>query len=321
MPKINVGTADLNLLRVFLAIWDSHSLTLAGDRLGLTQPAVSHCLRRLRELFDDPLFVRTPEGMLPTAAAVRLQGPIDQALGIIGAALQQHSGFDPGTAIRTFRVSMSDMSEFYFLPPLLDALKTTAPSVRFDIVPTAVHALETALRSGDIDLALGYVPGLSGDCAAHTLFQDRHVCMVRAGHPHPGDELTIDDVRRLQYLSANSDATGHRMIEQWLFELAINRDIVLRLPHFTVVPEILRHTDLAAILPHSVAQAFNGESRYRLIELPFELPVIDVQLHWHRRFDNDAGLTWLRRVLVELFERPDEAAASKHRGNAPASGA
>src|SRR6476619_842029 len=97
MPKINVGTADLNLLRVFLAIWDTHSLTLAGDRLALTQPAVSHCLRRLRDLFDDPLFVRTPDGMLPTAAAVRLHGPIDQGLSIIGAALQQHSGFDPET--------------------------------------------------------------------------------------------------------------------------------------------------------------------------------------------------------------------------------
>lgn len=310
MPKINVGTADLNLLRVFLAIWDTHSLTLAGDRLALTQPAVSHCLRRLRDLFDDPLFVRTPDGMLPTAAAVRLHGPIDQALGIIGGALQQHSGFDPETAMRTFRVSMSDMSAFYFLPPLLDALRTRAPSVRFEIVPTPLHALETAMRSGDIDLALGYVPGLSGQCASHMLFQDHHVCMVRAGHPHPTDVLTTDDVRRLHYVFANSDATGHHMLEQWLFDLAINRDIVLRLPHFTVAPEILRHTDLAAILPHSVAHAFNGEGRYRLMALPFELPAIDVQLRWHRRFENDAGLNWLRGVVVELFERRGEVGSS-----------
>jgi Transcriptional regulator len=114
MNKPNLGIADLNLLRVFLAIWDLRSLTAAGDRLGLTQPAVSHALRRLRNLFEDPLFVRRPTGMVPTEAAFRLYPPLAQALSIINDAVQQHAKFDPATARREFRISMSDMSEFLF---------------------------------------------------------------------------------------------------------------------------------------------------------------------------------------------------------------
>src|ERR1700741_2956187 len=111
MTKTPPGITDWNLLRVFLAIWDLRSLTAAGDRLGLTQPAVSHALRRLRTLFDDPLFVRTPTGMAPTDAAAPLYPPLAQAFGIINVAVQQLTKFDPATAERVFRVSMSDMSE------------------------------------------------------------------------------------------------------------------------------------------------------------------------------------------------------------------
>jgi DNA-binding transcriptional LysR family regulator len=117
MSKPNLGIADLNLPRVFLAIWDLRSLTARRDRLGLAQPAVSHALRGLRNLFEDPLFVRAPNGMMPTDAACRLYPPLAQAFAIINEAMQQLAKFDPATAQRVFRMSMSDISEFYFLPP------------------------------------------------------------------------------------------------------------------------------------------------------------------------------------------------------------
>jgi DNA-binding transcriptional LysR family regulator len=160
MTKPNLGLADLNLLRVFLAIWDLRSLTAAGERLELTQPAVSHALRRLRTLFDDPLFVRTPTGMVPTDAAHRLYPPLAQALSIINEAVQQLAKFDPSTARRVFRISMSDMSEFFFLPPLLALLDREARGIRIEVVNVPVEAVSAAMRAGEIDLALGYVPGL-----------------------------------------------------------------------------------------------------------------------------------------------------------------
>lgn len=183
MIKSNAGIPDLNLLRVFLAIWDLRGLTAAGERLGLTQPAVSHALRRLRTLFEDPLFVRTPGGMMPTDAAYRLYPPLAQAFSIIHEAVQQLGKFDPATAQRVFRISMSDMSEFFFLPPLGAFMEREARGIRIEVLNVRVEAVSAAMRAGEIDLALGYVPWLDAECVSQTLFVDEYVCVVRANHP------------------------------------------------------------------------------------------------------------------------------------------
>lgn len=272
MTKLNLGLADLNLLRVFLAIWDLRSLTAAGDRLELTQPAVSHALRRLRTLFDDPLFVRTPSGMVPTDAAHRLYPPLAQALSIINEAVQQVAKFDPATARRVFRISMSDMSEFFFLPPLLALLDREARGVRIEVVNVPVESVSAAMRAGEIDLTLGYVPGLDAGCVSQTLFVDEHVCVVRAHHPLAKSRPTREDLAALRYVYASTNATGHRMVEQWLDELNLKRDVIVRLPHFVVAPEIVMNTDLAVIFPKSIARRFNRGKAFRILPLPFALP-------------------------------------------------
>ncbi|SAK45720.1 LysR family transcriptional regulator [Caballeronia arationis] len=304
MNKSNPGIADLNLLRVFLAIWDLRSLTAAGDRLGLTQPAVSHALRRLRNLFEDPLFVRTPNGMVPTDAAFRLYPPLAQAIAIINEAMQQLAKFDPATAQRVFRVSMSDMSEFYFLPPLIALLDREARGIRIDVVNIPVESVSASMRAGEIDLALGYVPGLDAGCVSQTLFVDEHVCVVRAGHPLRKAKPSREDLSALRYVYASTNATGHRMVEQWLDELNLKRDVVLRLPHFVVAPEIVMNTDLAVIFPKSIARRFNRGKAFRILPLPFALPPIEIQVHSHTQFASDAGITWLRETIHAMFDQP-----------------
>lgn len=303
MTKPNLGIADLNLLRVFLAIWDLRSLTAAGDRLGLTQPAVSHALRRLRNLFEDPLFVRTPNGMVPTDAAFRLYPPLAQAFAIINEAMQQLAKFDPATAQRVFRVSMSDMSEFYFLPPLIALLDREARGIRIDIANVPIESVSAAMRAGEIDLALGYVPGLDAGCVSQTLFLDEHVCVVRAGHPLRKAKPSREDLSALRYVYASTNATGHRMVEQWLDELNLKRDVVLRLPHFVVAPEIVLNTDLAVIFPKSIARRFNRGKAFRILPLPFALPPIEIQLHSHTQFAADAGIAWLRETIHAMFHQ------------------
>ncbi|CAE6971300.1 PCP degradation transcriptional activation protein [Paraburkholderia nemoris] len=303
MNKTNLGVADLNLLRVFLAIWDLRSLTAAGDRLGLTQPAVSHALRRLRNLFEDPLFVRTPNGMVPTEAAFRLYPPLAQAFAIINNAMQQLAKFDPATAQRVFRVSMSDMSEFYFLPPLIALLDREARGIRIDIANIPVESLSAAMRAGEIDLALGYVPGLDAGCVSQTLFLDEHVCVVRAGHPLRKAKPSREDLSALRYVYASTNATGHRMVEQWLDELKLKRDVVLRLPHFVVAPEIVMNTDLAVIFPKSIARRFNRGKAFRILSLPFALPPIEIRVHSHTQFTADAGIEWLRETIHAMFHQ------------------
>lgn len=304
MTKPSSGIADLNLLRVFLAIWDLRSLTAAGDRLGLTQPAVSHALRRLRGLFDDPLFQRTPGGMVPTDAAFRLYPPLAQAFQIINDAMQQLAQFDPATAQRVFRISMSDMSEFYFLPPLVAMLDREARGIRIEVANVPVESVSAAMRAGEIDLALGYVPGLDAGCVSQTLFVDEHVCVVRAGHPLRKTRPSREDLATLRYVYASTNATGHRMVEQWLDDLELKRDVVLRLPHFVVAPEIVMNTDLAVIFPKSIAQRFNRGKAFRILPLPFSLPPIEIKVHSHTQFASDPGIAWLRASLHAMFHQP-----------------
>ncbi|KXU88249.1 LysR family transcriptional regulator [Paraburkholderia monticola] len=304
MNKLNLGIADLNLLRVFLAIWDLRSLTAAGDRLGLTQPAVSHALRRLRTLFEDPLFSRTPNGMVPTDAAFRLYPPLAQAFAIINEAVQQLAKFEPSSARRVFRVSMSDMSEFYFLPPLVALLDREARGIRIEVANVPVESVSAAMRAGEIDLALGYVPGLDAGCVSQTLFVDEHVCVVRAGHPLRKTKPSREDLTALRYVYASTNATGHRMVEQWLDELNLKREVVLRLPHFVVAPEIVMNTDLAVIFPKSIAKRFNRGKAFRILPLPFSLPPIEIQVHSHTQFAADPGITWLRETIHTMFHQP-----------------
>jgi DNA-binding transcriptional LysR family regulator len=301
----NSAGLDLNLLRVFLAIWDLRNLTAAGDRLGLTQPAISHALRRLRDRFDDPLFVRAANRMLPTEAAVRLHEPLDQAFGIINRAIQERVAFDPKVTQRVFRVAMSDVSEVYYLPRLMARLVHVAPSVRLDVVPLAVDTVAAAMRAGEVDLAIGYLRNLEGECTSHALFQDKFVCMVRSGHPIGRSKLTKASFVNLRYVHAGTSAPGHQMIEQWLAETDIKRQIAVRLGHFTVAPDIVRDTDLAVIFPESVGRQFNSAKAFRLLALPFDLPPVEITVHTHPRFASDRGIGWLRNTLVAMFAKAD----------------
>lgn len=303
MTRPGVGMPDLNLLRVFLAIWDLRGLTAAGERLSLTQPAVSHALRRLRTLFEDPLFVRTPGGMVPTAAAHRLYPPLAQAFSIINEAVQQLAKFDPATARRAFRISMSDMAEFFFLPPLVSLLEREARGIRIEVANIPVEAVSAAMRAGEIDLALGYVPGLDAECVSQTLFVDEYVCMVRADHPLSKSRPTQEDLATLRYVYASTNGTGHRMVEQWLLELGFERDVVVRLPHFVVAPEIVTNTDLAVIFPSSIARRFNRGKALHILPLPFTLPPIEIRIHSHKQFAGDPGVAWLRETIHMMFSR------------------
>lgn len=300
MNNTNAGL-DLNLLRVFLAIWDLRSLTAAGDRLGLTQPAISHSLRRLRERFDDPLFVRAANRMLPTETAIRLHEPLDQALGIINRAIQERETFDPAVTQRVFRVAMSDVSEVYYLPRLMAKLVRLAPAIRLDVVPLALDTVIGAMRAGEVDLAIGYIKNLEGECVSAPLFNDRLCCMVRRGHPIGRAKLTKAGFVSLHYVHAGSNAPGHALMEQWLSDNGIKRPISVRLGHFSVAPEIVRNSDLAVIFPESVGREFYSKRDFRLLQLPFDLPPVEIKVHTHPRFASDMGINWLRDTMIEMF--------------------
>src|ERR1700683_2981525 len=175
---------DLNLLRVFDAIFQTRSVTVAASNLHLTQPAVSKQLNRLRELLDDPLFVRTNEGMAPTPRAEALAGPIRHALSEVHHAIEQQLGFDPMTSDRTFRIFLSDLGQTVFLPKLLELIAREEPLVNIHTVQVPPSRMRgVALESGDVDLAVGYFEEFEGTIHQQVLFEEHYVGMVRANHP------------------------------------------------------------------------------------------------------------------------------------------
>jgi DNA-binding transcriptional LysR family regulator len=293
---------DLNLLRVFLAIWDLRTLTAAGERLGLTQPAVSHALRRLRERFGDPLFVRVANRMAPTDAAVRLHEPLDQAFELLNRTLQSGVVFDSTITERTFRVAMSDIAECYILPRLMQELSQISPNVRIDIVPLIPDSVVGSMRSGEIDLAIGALIAADQDCMSVDTFSDRYICLVRAGHPIVKSRLNRASFSKLRFFYARTTSSVHQLAEQWLADENARPLIAVR-GHFTTAPEIVRSSDLAAIFPRLLALDLHRARDFRLLDLPFDLPDMDVRVYRHSRFANDTGIRWLSQTIAVLLSK------------------
>src|SRR5512138_3900302 len=295
---MNVQDIDLNLLRVFDAVLHERGVTPAAARLGLTQPAVSNALARLRALFGDPLFLRTPGGMDATPFARDLAEPVRQALALLESALAHGPGFDPGTATRAFRFYMSDLGQIEFLPPLIERVESRAPGVRLEAVALDVEDIGGALAAGTLDLAVGFLPALGPPVQRRALFRDPYVCLVRAGHP-------VKAMTRKRFLEAShilvSYRGGHRVIEEAFERAGLARRIALRVPHFTVVPMVLERTDLILTLPARVARVFERDGKLKALAPPVPIPPAEVAVHWHERFEADPGNRWLRELVMDLF--------------------
>ena len=298
ITDMNVKDVDLNLLRVFDAVLRERGVTPAAAGLGLTQPAVSNALSRLRGVFGDPLFVRTASGMDATPFARELAEPVRQALALLESALAHGPGFDPASATRAFRFYMSDLGQIEFLPPLLERVQQRAPGVRLEAVALEVEDIAAALAAGSLDLAVGFLPGLGAPVRRRPLFRDPYLCLMRADHP-------IKSLTKRKFAEAShalvSYRGGHRVIEEALERAGLARKIALRVPHFTVVPMVLERTDLILTLPARVAHVFERRGKLKALPPPVVIPPAEVAVHWHERFETDPGNRWLREQVIDLF--------------------
>jgi DNA-binding transcriptional LysR family regulator len=298
--SMNVQDLDLNLLRVFDAVLRERGVTPAAARLGLTQPAVSNALARLRALFGDALFVRTQAGMEATPFARGVAEPVRQALALLDSALAHGPGFEPATATRAFRFYMSDLGQVEFLPPLVERVQRTASGVRLEAVSLDLEHIGDALGSGALDLAVGFLPALGPPIERKALFRDPYVCLMRADHP-VGRSLTRKKFVEASHVLVTYRGGGHRVIEEALERAGVARRIALRVPHFTVVPMVLERTDLILTLPARVARVYERRGRFKALTPPLTIPPAEVAVHWHERFEADPGNRWLREQIVALF--------------------
>jgi DNA-binding transcriptional LysR family regulator len=304
---MNVHSVDLNLLTVFDAIFRERRITVAAERLGLSQPATSNALTRLRRMFDDPLFVRTLDGMVPTPFAQQLAEPIRRACDSARTALQLSSSFIPRSSSRTFTLCMSDIGEHVFLPPLLRQLRSEAPNVNVKVAQASLRDLHSALESGDFDLAIGLFPDLPPGFYQQRLYVDRLVCVARKDHPAIAGSLSLRTFLSLPHAQVRSLGTGHFVA----VEKAIGgtkdrrRRIALSVPHFLGLARIIGSSELIATIPERLAQIFSEQVGIQIVEPPFRAPPIEIKQHWHERYHHDPANRWLRNLLARLFMSSD----------------
>ena len=296
------GTPDLNLLPVFEALLRHGNVTRAAAQMGLTQSAMSSALGRLRRQLGDPLFVNTRSGMLPTPRALELAPSLTDALAMVRGALGARDAFDPRRTTRSLRVYMTDVGETVLLPTLMRHLHQHSPVMRLETAQLPATELAARMETGDIDLAVGYVPQLRDKIRRARLFEEHYVCMTRPDHPlGRRGPLALKEFLSARHVLISSMGSGHQVLERALAENGVEENVALRVPHFMVIPLIVAGTDLIVSLPSRVAETSARLVKVKVHPLPIPIPSFDVSLYWHARVENDAANRWLRNAMLELF--------------------
>lgn len=292
---------DLNLLELFDITYKTRNLTATGTRLGLSQPAVSYGLARLRKMYGDALFVRMQRGVQPTTVAMQLAGPIASALQIIRGTVENVE-FVPHEARRTFRLAMSDIGERYFLPRLAQKLGAEAPHVTIETLSPGLAELAAGLASGEIDLAVGFFPGMGKLVAEQKLFNEQFVYLMRNGHPASRTVMTAARIRGLRHVVASPPGTRHLYaVEKVLTSPRVRSEVALHVRSFLCIGPIIAETDLVALVPSNLASLVASNLDLCVCKPKVTFPSFDVCMYWHRRFDKDSASMWLRDTTVSLF--------------------
>ncbi|MGV2899701.1 LysR substrate-binding domain-containing protein [Achromobacter sp. AGC78] len=251
--------------------------------------------------------MRTATGMQPTPVAFALADPIERGMNSFAEAVSLRQQFAPATSTRRFRLSMSDIGEMVFLPPLMERVHALAPRLQVEVLEVALEQLPQALKEGEVDLAIGNLAGLGRHTCHADLFSERYACMGRRGHPVLSAGLTRGQFKRLDHILVASRASAHRLLNDVLSEAGLHRQPYLTLPHFSAAAEIVRRTDLTVTLPYRAAIWFNRDHAFDIRPLPIALPPLSVTVHWHARFESDPGTMWLRRQVEATLADPNPA--------------
>jgi len=292
---------DLNLLVVFNQLLVERQVSKVADNLGLTQPAVSNSLARLRKLLGDDLFLRTPSGMEPTPFAEQLAEPVTYALGMIHGALNQRSTFDPKASTRAFTIGMTDIGEIYFLPELINSLRQQAPGVTVSTVRNTAVNLKDEMEAGKVDLAIGLLPQLKGGFFQRRLFRQRYVCLFRQGHRLDKKRLSLAEFSAAEHLVVVSPGTGHGKVDELIERSGIERRVRLTVPHYVAIGHILQATDLVATVPERLAQRMAQPFGLAYATHPAKLAEVAINVFWHAKFHRAPDNQWLRKLVFDTF--------------------
>jgi DNA-binding transcriptional LysR family regulator len=297
---MRLSKLDLNLFVVFEAIYRTRNLTRAAEMLFITQPAVSNALARMRKSFDDPLFVSTTAGMVPTPVSENIIGRVREALQLLDSSAHTGGVFEPASSERTFRLSMTDLTEALLLPALEEVLQREAPGIRIESYFTTRRDVPEALASGAVNLAIDAPLIDDPDLEQEPLIRDRYACMLRPDHPFSKrKKLTVDDYLGFSHIHVSSRRQGTGLVDAELTKLGLRRSIQTRVQHYLVAPLIAMRTDLVLTAPLMLLQRYDA----RILKLPFDLPGLESHCYWHKSVTGDPAHRWLREQVGRLMRK------------------
>ena len=295
---MKISSFDLNLFVVMNAIYTEGSLTKAAEVVGITQPAVSNALARLRDKFDDELFIRTGSGMVPTHKTENIISDVQNALNLMQRSINEPGEFNPTSSERVFRISLGDISEGRILPYLLEYINKNSPGIVIESYYTDRKDIVHSLATNELNFAVDPIIPRSKDVTTQKVFSDNFVCAHRANHPLTKlKKFDLDALLDLKFINISNRKRGPAFIDTELAKLQLQRNIVLRAQHFLVTPEIVRNTDLVLVCSRSFAKKHGLNFK----ELPIDLPPVEQYLIWHNSDDNDGSHIWMRELIAEAF--------------------
>ncbi|HXX82948.1 MAG TPA: LysR family transcriptional regulator [Casimicrobiaceae bacterium] len=298
---MNIRKLDLRLLECLDALVTERNVTRAASRVHMSQPAMSSALKRLRDVFGDPLLARTQRGMVPTPRSIELAQSARSVLQEVEAMSSGARPFEPATAERTFRIAMTDYTEFVLLPSLIRRLQVEAPHINVAIRPHDGRTQADELADGNIDLAIASFRHVSGHLRARELFRERFVCLARKDNPKIGKRLTLANFTDLSHAFISPRGGGfYGATDRALAAIDRARRIAVSVPHFLVAPFVVAGSNLIMVLPERVARHYAATLPLRILEPPVRIEGFAVSQVWHERSDHDAAVTWLRAVMIDL---------------------
>ncbi|MDC5540829.1 LysR family transcriptional regulator, partial [Acinetobacter baumannii] len=277
-------------------IYDTRSVSVAAERLNITQPSVSHNLSRLRYIFKDQLFTRTREGMIPTAYSIQLYESLNQPLIDIENTISEVTNFDVANSERCFKIALTDIGCMYFLPKIYENLEKIAPNISLEVVTVEMNKLTDWLITGKIDAAICNKNLDDRNLNTLKLFQEKYVCLVSNNIKLDNNQLTLDDFLKENHAIVSA-STGHNLVENYLNQKGLRRKIKLRVPQFSILNELIEKHNLIVTVPSRIGVYFDSNRNIKIYELPFQLPEFDVTLHWYKKAGDITAQKWFINFL------------------------
>lgn len=291
---------DLNLLPIFIALMEERSVTRAAERLGMTQPALSNALARLRLMMKDQLFVRERYGIQPTAIALELAPAIAEALARLDDAVLGQQEFDPAQVERLLTIAPNGYAEFVLVPAIVARLQQVAPGIRLRLTPYGNDLTDTGVVSGTTALVLGRIVDPPDNLVVQHVMDEGLACIVRADHPGIGGGITRDQFESLRHVNVVPPGRMRAGLFQALAQQQLKRDVAISVTNFFAVAEMVAVTDYCATLPKLICRRLENDPRLKVLAPPVDLGTFPVEMAWHVRYRHDPAHRWLRALISDV---------------------